>query len=151
MNKCQPRLVTQAPLAATIGDFWTMVWEKDVGVVVALNDVGGKEDSPCYWPKKNGAVVNYEPIKVEKIKSEKLEGKLRTTVGASIGSSTTMAKPPTTTKTQTHDLRLRKDDVTKTLKLYEFPGWREGEAVPDDPDAFLTLLAHHAMVQVWRV
>ena len=61
----------QAPLPETITQFWTMVWEKDIGVIVALNQVG-IGDSPRYWPEKNGATVDYQPIRVEKIKTEKM-------------------------------------------------------------------------------
>ena len=77
-------------MTETRREFWTMVWEKNVGVIVALNKFD--ENAPRYWPDKNGAVIDYHPIRVEKLKTEKLEESLRTQAGASIGSSTTMMK-----------------------------------------------------------
>ena len=137
---------SQAPLPETINQFWTMIWEKDIGVIVALNQVG-IGDSPRYWPEKNGATVDYLPIRVKKIETDKLEMSLREIAGASISATTTMTTMKTT-KTIIHDLLLRKDGCPKTLELYEFPGWKPEENVPEDVDAFLTLVAHHASAVV---
>jgi protein-tyrosine phosphatase len=47
-------ICTQAPLNRTFKDFWTMVWQQNVGVVCALNRNIEKNvvKGESYWPKK---------------------------------------------------------------------------------------------------
>ncbi|PVV00959.1 hypothetical protein BB560_004640, partial [Smittium megazygosporum] len=46
-------IVTQGPMKSTVSDFWLMVWEKKVGVIVMLGDLieNNQEKSYQYWPK----------------------------------------------------------------------------------------------------
>ncbi len=42
-------IVTQAPIPSTFGDFWRLVWEHRVGVVVVLTR---EEEVGDWWPEE---------------------------------------------------------------------------------------------------
>ncbi|XP_022796921.1 receptor-type tyrosine-protein phosphatase alpha-like [Stylophora pistillata] len=49
-------ILTQAPLDNTIGDFWRMVSQYNIGTVVMLNNLKeGKQNYPQYWPSQGSA------------------------------------------------------------------------------------------------
>ncbi|XP_061185153.1 receptor-type tyrosine-protein phosphatase epsilon-like [Saccostrea echinata] len=48
-------IATQGPKPKTIGDFWKMVWQEDISVIVCLTNLkeGGKNKCAQYWPEIN--------------------------------------------------------------------------------------------------
>ncbi|CAH1788589.1 unnamed protein product [Owenia fusiformis] len=58
---CPKFIVTQAPLAGTVPDFWTMVQEQGTEIVVNLlnGDESIKYKVPAYWPTERGKPVQY--------------------------------------------------------------------------------------------
>lgn len=54
-------IATQGPIPATFGDFWNMVWQRDVRVLVMLTaeSEGGQVKAHNYWNEKR-----YGPVKV---------------------------------------------------------------------------------------
>nr|XP_023023889.1 tyrosine-protein phosphatase 69D isoform X2 [Leptinotarsa decemlineata] len=60
-------IITQDPLESTINDFWRMVSEQGISVIVMLSELGeGK--CPRYWPEEEEA--NYDHINVRYIQAE---------------------------------------------------------------------------------
>jgi len=56
----------QAPLSSTFGDFWRMVWEQDVSVIVMLTKIheNGQSKADKYWPTDIGVVLNFPFVSV---------------------------------------------------------------------------------------
>ncbi|CAL8111900.1 unnamed protein product [Orchesella dallaii] len=58
-----PLIATQAPLPATMADFWHMIWHHYIELVVCLSsDIDLKEH--LYWPKEKGAFLEYGVLKI---------------------------------------------------------------------------------------
>ncbi len=64
----QPRafISSQGPLPRTFADFWRMVWEQRVLVVVMTTKVVERHRTKCgqYWPEDVGAVLTAGPFEV---------------------------------------------------------------------------------------
>ncbi|KAJ2726887.1 phosphotyrosine-specific ptp2-like protein [Coemansia sp. Benny D115] len=60
-------IATQGPLAATTADFWAMVWDHRVRVVVMLTREydNGRPKCHRYWPQSPGSVAVYGNLRVE--------------------------------------------------------------------------------------
>jgi len=56
----------QAPLSSTFGDFWRMVWEQDVSVIVMLTKIqeNGQTKADKYWPSDIGEVFTFPFVSV---------------------------------------------------------------------------------------
>ncbi|XP_063908267.1 uncharacterized protein LOC135126274 [Zophobas morio] len=48
-------IATQAPLASTVHDFWYMIWQENVKIIVMLTEIeeNGRVKSEKYWPEDN--------------------------------------------------------------------------------------------------
>ncbi|KAI1627929.1 protein-tyrosine phosphatase [Exophiala viscosa] len=62
-------IATQAPIPATFNDFWRVVWEQDVRVIVMLTAEaeGGQVKSHTYWN-----AGEYGPLKLKKLSERKV-------------------------------------------------------------------------------
>ncbi|OQR77340.1 tyrosine-protein phosphatase non-receptor type 23-like [Tropilaelaps mercedesae] len=56
-------IITQAPLAATLEDFWTMVWEQGVETILSLSSFQ-ELSSQLFFPSEKGTTQNYGPFHV---------------------------------------------------------------------------------------
>lgn len=63
LHKLREFIVTQHPLQDTVSDFWQMVWDHNVQMVVLLSSVDDK-DYECFWPLKD-EVYDFEVFKVK--------------------------------------------------------------------------------------
>lgn len=60
-------IVTQAPLSCSLQDFWTMIWQQGVEVVVCLlsdAEMTPKNNGLIYWPTEKGRDVSSGPWSV---------------------------------------------------------------------------------------
>ncbi|KAJ7317582.1 hypothetical protein JRQ81_003744, partial [Phrynocephalus forsythii] len=66
-------IATQGPLPHTVGDFWRMVWQYKVKVIVmACREVEmGKKKCECYWPVAEES-VQFGPFTVAQVKQQEL-------------------------------------------------------------------------------
>ncbi|XP_068222752.1 LOW QUALITY PROTEIN: tyrosine-protein phosphatase non-receptor type 23-like [Palaemon carinicauda] len=58
-----PLILTQAPMPVTFTDFWTMVWEQQVEIIVCLNSEA-EVKGQIYWPSDVGSSCEYGQISV---------------------------------------------------------------------------------------
>ncbi|RZC38965.1 Y phosphatase and/or fn3 domain containing protein, partial [Asbolus verrucosus] len=58
--RCPGRfIVTQQPLPNTLGDFWRLIDEKDVSVIISLNRINLKDKTSCnFWPISSNFQMN---------------------------------------------------------------------------------------------
>uniref|UniRef100_A0A7E4UVT8 Protein-tyrosine phosphatase n=1 Tax=Panagrellus redivivus TaxID=6233 RepID=A0A7E4UVT8_PANRE len=64
---CQKQIIcTQAPLPNTIADFWRMVWQEKVYVILMLCQVieNGKKKCEQYWPLKPGETMHVAGLSI---------------------------------------------------------------------------------------
>ncbi|XP_049820439.1 tyrosine-protein phosphatase 69D isoform X3 [Aethina tumida] len=65
-DNCESFIITQDPLEGTINDFWRMVAEQGISVIIMLSEIGeGK--CPRYWPEEEGT---YDHITVRYVQAE---------------------------------------------------------------------------------
>jgi receptor-type tyrosine-protein phosphatase zeta len=78
-KKKQLYICCQAPLSSTINDFWRMIWEQEVPVIVMITNLVEKNrvKADAYWPPKVKTVSCYGDIFV-KLVSEKKKSKQNT-------------------------------------------------------------------------
>lgn len=77
-------IATQGPLKSTIIDFWTMVWEQKIGVIVMLTellDAFGREACAHYWPADD--TCTYGEFRVDVTHVDKLKDFTVTTLALS--------------------------------------------------------------------
>lgn len=65
-NKKRRFIATQGPIASTIEDFWRMVWEKSVEVLVMTTGLmeGGRVKCNRYWPREDQGEVEHGNFKI---------------------------------------------------------------------------------------
>jgi len=114
-------IITQMPLPHTVGDFWRLVHDYSVSVVVMLNDAS-ETDETCanYWPAEQTSET-YSAFTVESLdKSDEIELISRT-------------------------LKLtnyyRSNDPAKEVKLLQLSNWPAGQPVPSSRNAVLRLVS----------
>ncbi|XP_061194946.1 receptor-type tyrosine-protein phosphatase epsilon-like [Saccostrea echinata] len=64
-------IASQGPKQNTVGDFWTMVWQENVSVIVMLTNLKERNKIKCtqYWPDGN-THINYGTVSVKMIEEK---------------------------------------------------------------------------------
>ncbi|XP_055346079.1 receptor-type tyrosine-protein phosphatase delta-like [Paramacrobiotus metropolitanus] len=59
-------ILTQAPMSNTLADFWCMVWDYNVRVLIMLTNLeeNGRKKSELYWPTSTDHPMTYGPFTV---------------------------------------------------------------------------------------
>ncbi|CAB3226391.1 unnamed protein product [Arctia plantaginis] len=57
-------ILTQGPLAFTVGHFWLMIWEQNTKAILMLNKVIEKNEVKChwYWPQKIDEEMHFSDV-----------------------------------------------------------------------------------------
>ncbi|KAL5251009.1 hypothetical protein ACHWQZ_G016668 [Mnemiopsis leidyi] len=104
-------IATQGPKPNTIGDFWRMIFEKEVSTIVMLTPLvdRGRERCTMYWPRDKE-----DPICVENITVHLLN----------------VANPTAeyTVRTFSISIKNREDETTRQVKQYHYYTWTNSES-----------------------
>ncbi|CAH0577792.1 unnamed protein product [Chrysodeixis includens] len=70
LGRCNRRyILTQGPLAFTVGHFWLMIWEQNTKAILMLNKVIEKSEIKChwYWPQAEGEAnkMSFNDVRLE--------------------------------------------------------------------------------------
>eukprot|EP01116_Phalansterium_solitarium_P024238 TRINITY_DN8824_c0_g1_i1.p1 TRINITY_DN8824_c0_g1~~TRINITY_DN8824_c0_g1_i1.p1 ORF type:complete len:522 (-),score=41.78 TRINITY_DN8824_c0_g1_i1:197-1762(-) len=120
----------QAPLESTFSDFYRMVWEQNISVIVMLTKIveGGKLKAHSYWPVEKGATEPYGEILI-----------------------TTLTDDPDPSKEVPYVQRrfqLTRGEETRPLTQFHFVAWPDF-GTPDDPQPLLSMMDEvNALVDV---
>eukprot|EP01126_Amoeba_proteus_P045455 TRINITY_DN5091_c0_g1_i6.p1 TRINITY_DN5091_c0_g1~~TRINITY_DN5091_c0_g1_i6.p1 ORF type:complete len:428 (-),score=84.85 TRINITY_DN5091_c0_g1_i6:273-1556(-) len=71
-SKKQKYICCQAPLANTVADFWRMIWEQNVTLVVMITNLkeNAKMKADPYWPSAIGDVRHFGRMRVKLLKEK---------------------------------------------------------------------------------
>ncbi|XP_035661632.1 tyrosine-protein phosphatase non-receptor type 23-like isoform X2 [Branchiostoma floridae] len=116
-NPSCPRIIaTQAPLPSTYAEFWTMVYEQQVSVIIMLlNQEESGKKWHCYWPAERGVAVNYGQVTVSLYSIKTLPTHIE----------------------RMFNISHKETRLMRSVVHLQFTGWPDGKSVPDSPDAFL--------------
>eukprot|EP01134_Creolimax_fragrantissima_P004633 CFRG4633T1 len=65
-------ICAQAPVSNGIEDFWAMIWQQNVKVVLMLAQLieGGKEKCSRYWPESIGETMNFGAYSIKYVRND---------------------------------------------------------------------------------
>lgn len=97
-------IATQGPMEHTVTDFWRMIWEQQVPIIVMICDIveGGKTKCEEYWPPLA------EPTACGEIR-------------------VTMLSEKQTTKGKEREFKLEIGEHSRTVSHFQFLGWPDKE------------------------
>eukprot|EP00463_Aulacantha_scolymantha_P002055 TRINITY_DN2706_c0_g1_i1.p1 TRINITY_DN2706_c0_g1~~TRINITY_DN2706_c0_g1_i1.p1 ORF type:complete len:89 (-),score=12.04 TRINITY_DN2706_c0_g1_i1:368-634(-) len=66
-------IASQAPLPHTLNDFWKMIWDKEIPVVIMLTKLEEKHTTKAtrYWPNEKNKPANYGTLQVSILDEKK--------------------------------------------------------------------------------
>ncbi|PVU96749.1 hypothetical protein BB561_000987 [Smittium simulii] len=138
-------IVTQGPMKSTVSDFWHMIWDKKVGVIVMLGDIIEKNQEKCYqyWPK------SFDTWKRYKLKDSTPDSNFNAIISVKLEAETEDCNFPEI-KVRLFRIRLTIRDTlvgkARLLTQIHYKNWSDNQ-VPSDPQTFLRVinLVNYAM------
>ncbi|WVQ73920.1 hypothetical protein IAR50_003501 [Cryptococcus sp. DSM 104548] len=139
-------IATQGPLDATYRDFWTLVWEQNVRVIVMITKQfeGGLIKCGNYWDQRQ-----YGPLKLEKVKQTGGEDKGQPSAAAGFDFGPAAATPQSSqfpkgdeaniTRTFWLSRTDRPEEPPRKVVQIQCIGWPDFD-VPEEPDTLLRLV-----------
>ncbi|XP_048239824.1 tyrosine-protein phosphatase 10D-like [Haliotis rufescens] len=102
-NSPREYIATQGPMTGTVADFWRMIWEQDVHIIIMLSDLmeKGKPKVDRYWPENINEPVQHGEIIVEMINYSPLS------------------------KYVIKIFKITKRDESRKVRHYFLPGWQD--------------------------
>ncbi|CAF3353527.1 unnamed protein product [Rotaria sp. Silwood1] len=81
-NQEKAYIFTQGPLQTTVKDFWRMVWQENVTIIVMTTNIRESGTMKCfpYWPTQSKEITNAGLYQIQNEKSEKFESFIITTL-----------------------------------------------------------------------
>ncbi|CAF2391394.1 unnamed protein product [Rotaria sp. Silwood2] len=75
-------IFTQGPLQTTVKDFWRMIWQENITIIVMTTNIRESGTMKCYpyWPAQSKDVMNAGLYQIHNEKSEKFESFIITTL-----------------------------------------------------------------------
>ncbi|XP_072429958.1 receptor-type tyrosine-protein phosphatase C isoform X5 [Chiloscyllium punctatum] len=107
-------IATQTPLPETIGDFWTMVYQRKVKIITMLGKLEDDKDCSQYW---EDGTKTYDDIEVKLSESIKESGYTH----------------------RVFEIRHMKRKETRSVYQYQFHSWADSE-LPEDPSNFVVMI-----------
>ncbi|UJR35814.1 hypothetical protein I4U23_028562 [Adineta vaga] len=81
-NQEKAYIFTQGPLQTTVKDFWRMVWQENIVIIVMTTNIRETGMMKCfpYWPMESREIVNTGSYQIQNEKSEKFDSFVITTL-----------------------------------------------------------------------
>jgi protein tyrosine phosphatase len=81
-NQEKAYIFTQGPLQTTIKDFWRMVWQENIAIIVMTTNIREAGILKCfpYWPMQSNEILNAGLYQIQNEKSEKFDSFVVTTL-----------------------------------------------------------------------
>ncbi|KAF6028141.1 hypothetical protein EB796_013539 [Bugula neritina] len=107
-------IASQGPTAATIDDFWLMIWQQKTSSVVMVTNVVEERKHKCdqYWPDDTSTELRYGDITVSMVSADEWADYM------------------------VRMLKVEKDGEVRTVKQYHYTSWPD-HGVPDSMSPFI--------------
>ncbi|KAL4236494.1 hypothetical protein ACF0H5_004880 [Mactra antiquata] len=107
-------IITQTPLVETKQDFWRLVWEYNIHLIIMMNSIEETTDGEEYWPDDGATITSGNLVIIHK--------------------STLQDKHHKTVKMQ-----VKNKLITRNVVQVQFGGWKMYEKLPKTKDSILSL------------
>ncbi|XP_055690657.1 receptor-type tyrosine-protein phosphatase kappa [Lutzomyia longipalpis] len=136
-TKPREYIVTEWPVAKTLGEFWSLVYDQEcAAVVVTCSPPPASQQYPAFWPEKKKQSIKYGPVFTITCKASKHFNNIKTweyVINKKIVSLT--------------ELMAGVKAPAKTCKLFQLTCWPMGHKVPTSTNSLVELMN---MVEQWR-